>query len=97
MTGEEVKEVEKEESTFEPKGFKVFLDEEGTIKIDPFGLANDLELLGLMDFVDAKKQELVKHIAMSPEVKNLRISGSIAQGLASLLKAVSAPEEETKE
>lgn len=85
---EEVKEAKKEPIKVD-KGFTVGVDKDGKIHIDPFGVSSDLELLGIMNFVDIKRKELLQYIAGTPEVKSLALAQATGQGLASLLNAVS--------
>jgi hypothetical protein len=80
---------EKKEKIKVDKGFTVGIDGDGKIHIDPFGISSDLELLGIMNFVDIKRNELLQYIAGTPEVKSLAIAQATGQGLATLLNAVS--------
>ena len=90
---EEKKQEEKIQVT---KGFTVGVDAEGKIHVDPFGIANDLELLGLMNFVDIKREELLEYIAGTPSVKSLAIAQATGKGVATLLSTIAgqnAPQE----
>lgn len=81
-------EVKTDERIKVTKGFTVGIDEEGKIHIEPFGISGDLELLGLMNFVDIKRKELLEYIAGTASVKTLALSKATGEGVAALLNVL---------
>lgn len=91
----ENKEIKQEKN--EQKGLQVSLDEQGQITLKTFGKINDLEMIGLINYVDMKRDELLKYMGTSPEVKSLALMTKVAEGVGAILKVLGGQNSEKAE
>lgn len=78
-------ETQVEETTSEPVreyGFTVMVEKDGNIKLTPHNLVNDFEFVGLAEYVNQKKSDVVKTIGVSIETRTLHSIGLLAKALA---------------
>lgn len=78
-------EVEKQEQEPVPReyGFTVMVGSDGKIQITPHNLANDFEFVGLIEYVNQKKNDILEVLGQSIGVKTLQSVAVLAKGLLS--------------
>ena len=81
-------EVVKEEPVTREYGFTVMVKQDGKIEITPHNLTNDFEFVGLVEYVNHKKSDILSVLSQSISVKTLH-------SLATLAKAVLSSAEQT--
>lgn len=67
-------------------GFTLMVDGDGSITIKPHNLLNDFEFIGLVEYANQKKTDLLKVLGMSIEARTLTSVGQLAQVLGSLIQ-----------
>ena len=72
-------EVEKQETR--EYGFTVMVKQDGKIEINPHNLGNDFEFVGLVEYVNQKKSDILHVIGQSVEARTLHSVGVLAKGL----------------
>ena len=87
---------EQKESTIEKdkivKSVSLNVYADGRIELSSI-VDNKLELLGLIDLLIAKKDDVTDEIIQSNNTKHIQLTTSIAVALTSLMKAVEKPTE----
>ena len=87
---------EQKESTIEKdkivKSVSLNVYADGRIELSSIA-DNKLELLGLIDLLIAKKDDVTDEIIQSNNIKHIQLTTSIAVALTSLMKAVEKPTE----
>jgi hypothetical protein len=74
---------EKQEPVPREYGFTVMVGGDGKIQITPHNLANDFELVGLIEYVNQKKIDILEVLGQSIGVKTLQSVAVLAKGLLS--------------
>jgi hypothetical protein len=78
-------EVEAKENARE-YGFTVMVEADGNIKLTPHNLVNDFEFVGLAEYVNQKKSDLLKTVGFSIETRTLQSIGLLAKALTGLVQ-----------
>jgi len=81
MTTETTGTVEEQQETRE-YGFTLMVGKDGKIVLTPHNLANDFEFLGLAEYIDQKKRDLVNTMALGLEARTLHSVGLVAKLIA---------------
>ena len=74
-------EVEKQEPAPREYGFTVMVGADGKIQITPHNLVNDFEFVGLIEYVNQKKSDILQVLGQSIGVKTLQSLAVLAKGL----------------
>lgn len=69
-------------------GFSLIVKSDGDIQITPINLTNDFEFIGLVEYANQKKADLLKVLGMSIEARTLTSVGQLAQVLSGLIQPV---------
>lgn len=69
-------------------GFSLMVGVDGDIKITPHNLLNDFEFIGLVEYANQKKSDLLKILGMSIEARTLTSIGQLATVLSGLIQPV---------
>jgi hypothetical protein len=76
-------ETEKQEQKPREYGFTVMVGADGKIQITPHNLVNDFEFVGLIEYVNQKKCDILEVLGQSIGVKTLQSVAILAKGLLS--------------
>jgi hypothetical protein len=74
------------------KSVSLNLYEDGAIELSS-KVDNKLELLGLLDLLTAKKNDIIDAVIESNSLKHIKLTTSVAVALSSLMKALEKPTE----
>ena len=74
------------------KSVSLNLYEDGAIELSS-KVDNKLELLGLLDLLTAKKNDIIDAVIESNSLKHIKLTTGIAVALSSLMKAMEKPTE----
>jgi hypothetical protein len=74
-------------------GFSVMVEKDGNIKLTPHNLATDFEFVGLVEYVNQKKSDLLKTIGLSLEARTLHSLGLLAKALVQTVQEQHPPAE----
>lgn len=83
-------EVEQTKEETREYGFTLMVEKDGNIKITPYNLLNDFEFVGLVEYANQKKFDLVKTIGLSLEARTLHAIGLLAKVLSEKQEAPKA-------
>jgi hypothetical protein len=87
MTDETIEVVdEQEQEQAREYGFTVMVKADGNIQLTPHNLVNDFEFVGLAEYVNQKKTDLLKTISLSVETRTLQSIGLLAKALTGLVQ-----------
>lgn len=76
-------EVEKQEPVAREYGFTVMVKKDGKIEITSHDLSNDFEFVGLAEYVNHKKSDVLAVLGQSISVKTLQSVGALAKVILS--------------
>lgn len=77
-------------------GFTVMVEQDGQIKLTPHNLNNDFEFVGLVEYVNQKKSDILSVLGQSISVKTLQSVAVLAKSfLGSLEQASQSSEKPT--
>ena len=86
-------EIVKEEPVTREYGFTVMVKQDGKIEITPHNLANDFEFVGLVEYVNQKKSDILAVLSQAISVKTLHSVAVIAKSILSNVEQVTQASE----
>lgn len=86
-------EVEKQEPVTREYGFTVMVKADGKIELTPHNLSNDFEFVGLVEYVNQKKSDILEVLGQSIGLKTLQSVAVLAKGLLGSMQQVAEASE----